>query len=428
MIKKSHFYVPTPFEIAIFLTFIVLLLASALTDYGLAENLSFWGNGLWSLLAFMTQMCLILLGGYVVASSKPVNRFLQSVSCIPRTSFQVYLLTFIVSAVACWVNWGLGLVVGAFFALEVAKQNNKAHFPLIVASSYMGFLFWHGGLSGSIPLTVGTPDNFSEKWLGVLIHFDQTVFSFFNLYLVVTLLLILSFLILYFSWSLKKENKITSFADFKIEEDKEPILESSSVFSKPAFFTLLGMMVLFFASQIFSGQFGFSLNQINFILILAGVGLHGSLQTYMGAVQRACRRLAPILVQYPLYAGIMGIMIKSGLAVKISDSFVAISTQATYPLYMFLSAGLVNLFVPSGGGQWAVQAPIVIQGAKELGVPLWKVVMAVAWGDAWTNLAQPFWALPILSIVGLGIRDIMGYCLVALVVSGLVISFFFLAF
>ena len=145
----------------------------------------------------------------------------------------------------------------------------------------------------------------------------------------------------------------------------------------------------------------------------------------MNAATEACSKLAPILIQYPLYAGIMAIMIKSGLAVQISDAFVAMSNESTYSVFMFLSAGLVNFFVPSGGGQWAVQASVVIDGAKQLGVPLEKAVMAVAWGDAWTNLAQPFWALPLLTIVGLGLKDIMSYCLGALVVSGSVISLWF---
>jgi short-chain fatty acids transporter len=184
-------------------------------------------------------------------------------------------------------------------------------------------------------------------------------------------------------------------------------------------------MFVYWMGYSVSEEFRFGLNEVNFILFYVGLVLHGGLSQYMATVKKACFRLAPILVQYPIYAGIMGIMIQSGLAVEISDLFVSFSSAKTYPVYMFLSSGLVNLFVPSGGGQWAVQAPVVIQGAQALGVPLWKVVLAVAWGDAWTNLAQPFWALPLLSIVGLSIRDILGYCLQALFVSGLVISLFF---
>ena len=128
-----------------------------------------------------------------------------------------------------------------------------------------------------------------------------------------------------------------------------------------------------------------------------------------------------ILVQFPFYAGIMGMMAGSGLVAIISGWFVAISSETTLPLFTFLSAGFVNIFIPSGGGQWAVQGPVMIQAAQELGVDLPRIAMAVAWGDAWTNMIQPFWALPALAIAGLKARDIMGYLLMVLLVSGIVI-------
>lgn len=118
----------------------------------------------------------------------------------------------------------------------------------------------------------------------------------------------------------------------------------------------------------------------------------------------------------------MGMMVSSGLAVKLSEQMIAVASPFTLPLVTFLSAGLVNIFVPSGGGQWAVQAPIVIEAAKALDVSIAKVAMSVAWGDAWTNLIQPFWALPVLAIVGLKAKDIMGYCFIMLLVTGFVIS------
>ena len=421
---KKRIYQPDPFEIAVAFTLVVLALASALTEHSVSQNLSFWGEGLWSLLQFMAQMCLILLGGYVIAVSRPMSLGLEKIAKIPDSAWSAYWLTFLVSVVCCLINWGLGLVAGAFFALEVARQNSKTYFPLLVATSYMGFIFWHGGLSGSIPLVVNTPGNFSEKWLGDLMGFDQTLFSSFNLSLILCLFFSLSLLITYFAKQAGGLEKVKVPA--KELATVEP--EQRSRASKFFYFSLLTFIALYLGPLLISGKFSMGLNQVNLCLIFIGLILHGSLSEYKKAAHQGCEKLAPILIQYPLYAGIMGVIIHSGLAVKISDTFISFSSETTYPLYMFLSAGLVNLFVPSGGGQWAVQAPVVIAGAKELGVPLWKVVMAVSWGDAWTNLAQPFWALPLLSIVGLGLRDIMAYCLAALVVSGLVISSFFLFF
>ena len=147
---------------------------------------------------------------------------------------------------------------------------------------------------------------------------------------------------------------------------------------------------------------------------------------YLRAAKIGAAKLSPVLIQYPLYAGIMALITQSGWAANLSEYFVSMSSPGTYTFFSFLSAGLVNFFVPSGGGQWAVQAPVVLQGAQALDVPFWKVILAVSWGDAWTNLAQPFWALPLLAIAGMGLRDIIGYCLIFLMVSGFVIGGFFL--
>ncbi|MEE2862128.1 MAG: TIGR00366 family protein, partial [Pseudomonadota bacterium] len=114
--------------------------------------------------------------------------------------------------------------------------------------------------------------------------------------------------------------------------------------------------------------------------------------------------------------------VQSGLAASLSEWFVSISTAQTLPFWSFIAAGIVNIFVPSGGGQWAVQAPVMLPAAQALGADLPRVAMAVAWGDAWTNLLQPFWALPMLGIAGLQAKDIMGFCVINLVVVGTVVG------
>ncbi len=181
-------------------------------------------------------------------------------------------------------------------------------------------------------------------------------------------------------------------------------------------------IVLFFMEK--GGQL--DLNIINFIFLMAGIALHRTPRRYLAAIAEAVRETGGIILQFPFYAGIMGMMASSGLGEKISDLFVSISNEITFPLFAFISAGLVNLFVPSGGGQWAVQGPIMLAAGETLGIDPAKTAMAVAWGDAWTNMIQPFWALPLLAIAKLKARDIMGYCLVVLLYSGLVIGLSFL--
>ncbi len=196
-------------------------------------------------------------------------------------------------------------------------------------------------------------------------------------------------------------------------------------------FIMSGLIVLIGAAYIIqlivSGSFELSLNTVNLIFLILGIAFHGTPINYVRAVGEAAKSASGIILQFPFYAGIQGLMVGANavtgasFAGVISQAFVSVANQITFPLFTFLSAGIVNFFVPSGGGQWAVQAPIMMPAGQALGVSPSLTAMAIAWGDAWTNLLQPFWALPALGIAKLGARDIMGYCLISLFVTGIII-------
>ena len=186
---------------------------------------------------------------------------------------------------------------------------------------------------------------------------------------------------------------------------------------------LIGLPGLLFLAQYVIVQGGsLNLNIVNFMFLFLGILLHGTARNLLDALNEGIKGGAGIVIQFPFYAGIMAIMTQSGLAQSLSEGFVSISTAASLPFWTFLSAGIVNLFVPSGGGQWAVQAPVILPAAQALGADIPRVVMAVAWGDSWTNLLQPFWALPMLGVAGLKAKDIMGFCLIHLFITGVIIS------
>ena len=184
------------------------------------------------------------------------------------------------------------------------------------------------------------------------------------------------------------------------------------------FLVLLGLAYL----GLFFIRDGGSLNLdiLNFIFLLAGLALSKSPKDYLELLTDAAKVIGPFLIQYPLYAGLMGVMAASGLGAMLVDFFVSIASAETLPIFSFFSAGILNIFIPSGGGQWAVQGPIVVNAALALDADLPRVVMAVAWGDQWTNMIQPLFAIPLLAIAGLHIRDIMGYCVIALLYTGVV--------
>lgn len=423
-------YLPDPFLFVVILTFVVFGLGIILTDSGPYQMVQHWGSGFWGLLAFSMQMVLVLVTGHVLASSTPFKKGLGALASLSKTPGQAIIYVTVVSIVASWINWGFGLVIGALFAKELAKRVKHVDYRLLIASAYSGFVVWHGGFSGSVPLTIATPGHFSEAMIGI-IPTNETIFAPFNVIIVLALLVILPILNRFMLPS-KEETIVVdpallqenSFQAAALEGRLTPAerLENSKVLS-----LLIGIFGLVFLFWYFASN-GFKLNLdiVNFLFLFLGILFHGTPKHFLDAVLNAVKGASGIIIQFPFYAGIMGMMVTSGLAAVISEAFVSISNETTFHLFTFWSAGLVNIFVPSGGGQWAVQAPIMLDAAKALDLSIPKTAMAVAWGDAWTNMIQPFWALPALAIAGLKAKDIMGFCVMVLIVSGAVISLGFL--
>lgn len=420
-------YLPDPFLFAVLLTFVVFIMGLIWTPSGPLEMIRHWGNGFWGLLDFTMQMVLILVLGHALARAPSVERALKAVAGLTRDPGKALMLTTFVATVASWISWGFGLVVGALFAREVSKRVPDVDYRLLVAGAYSGFLVWHGGLSGSVPLKLATDDQF-----GVMVPTSDTLFAAFNLVPVIVLAVTLPFLIRWMQPPrpervtvrpelLQEDASGLSGADDSAETPAERLETSAAISLVTAAMGLI-FILWFFVEK----GFQLDLNIINFIFLMAGIALHRTPRRYLAAISEAVRKAGGIVLQFPFYAGIMGMMASSGLGEKISELFVSISNKTTFPLFTFLSAGLVNLFVPSGGGQWAVQGPIMLAAGEALGVDPAKTAMAVAWGDAWTNMIQPFWALPLLAISRLKARDIMGYCVVVLLYSGLVIGLSFL--
>ena len=188
---------------------------------------------------------------------------------------------------------------------------------------------------------------------------------------------------------------------------------------------IFGLMGLCYLYYHFSTKgFDLNLNIVIFIFFIVGVILHGKPVNYIKAVNTAIKGAGGIALQFPLYGGIQGVMVGTGLAKVIAGWFVAISSAETFYMFQFWAAGVINMFIPSGGGQWAAQGPITMEAAKMMGADPVRAAMMVAWGDQWTNMIQPFWALPLLGLAGLSAKDIMGYTTMTVIYSGIVLSVF----
>ena len=433
--------IPDPFVIAIVLTVVVAAAALLWGQFKPGEDrwlelLDAWSDsktGLWKLLGFAMQMSLILLTGAVLAASRPVRWMISQVAGLPKSTATAAAMVGVIAASVGLLNWGLGLIVGALLAREVGmrlkEQGIRAHYPLIAAAGYMGMLTWHGGLSGSAPLSMTTTSG-AEKVLPAeyvaeigTIPLEATIFSPLNLIVSLGLLILIpAFLALLAPSQAGDMKPIDAFHPLEEKPFHPPsesgvprILNTSWVVA-----WLLGIALLLAVGRYIAvrGIGSLGLDQVIMIMLALGLLLHASPAAYMHAATDAARGCAGIIVQFPLYAGIMAMMAAAGLVTMIASGFVAAGNAETMPLLSLLAAGIVNIFVPSGGGQWAIQGPIALQSGLDAGVTPGKMVMAVAYGDELTNMLQPFWALPLLAITGVRARDIVGYTAMVMLVAG----------
>ncbi|MES1939996.1 short-chain fatty acids transporter [Salinisphaera sp. T5B8] len=417
-------YLPDPLILVLIITLIVFAAGMIFQGHGPVAMLGFWQDGFWNLLSFAMQMALMLVTGVTVAKTPLFMHLVARIATVARTPVRAVVIVAFVSLVVTWFNWGIGLVVGAILARELARRVEGVDYRLLVASAYAGFIIWHAGLSAAAPLVVATPGHFLEDKIG-LISTSETLFSPLNLIICAVILVLLPVVCGFMMRGLKnpvtvKADQLTDEpTDAKHDEETRPAerLEQSKwlawISAALGFAAVIAYAV---------GGGGLNLNIVIFVLIFLGLALHGSPKRFLETLDEAVRGVAGVLIQFPFYAGIMGMMSASGLAAELANGFVSISSADTLPLVSFLSAGFINIFIPSGGGQWAVQGPILIEAAQSLNANIGNVITGFAWGDAWTNMIQPFWALPALAIAGLKARDIMGFCVVIMLVTGVAIG------
>src|SRR5438874_261480 len=424
-VRYAERYIPNPYLYAVVLTFITVAAALIWTPSGLLKLVASWYDGIWNILAFAMQMALILVTGVTLADTPLVRGLLRRLASLPTRQAGAAITVFLAAAVGSWLNWGFGLVVGALVAREIAKRLRDVDFGFLVAAAYMGFMVWASGISSSIALataTHGSALNIVEKVTGKTAGFGETIFTVYNLVPVV-LLVILMPVALYFMGpeekDMKKVDPQVLMRQDEVAHEGTRARTFATVLEDSWLLTVLLVLmgVVYEWHTIAAKGFHLDINGFIFIVLMLGLLFHWRPIRYVRAFESGARTVGPILLQFPLYGGIMGIMTGTGLAGIIAASFVAFSTQHTLPFWSFISSNIITLFVPSGGGHWAVQGPFMIPAAVKLHVGAAITAMGTAMGEETANMIQPFWALPILAIARLGIKDIMGYCVIGLIIS-----------
>ena len=425
--RVAQRYLPDAYLFAVLLTFLVFAAGVLFQGSSPLEMMRSWGNGFWSLLEFAMQMALVLVTGFTLAKTAAVSKLLRLIASLAKTNSQAVFIVTLASCIACYINWGFGLVCSALLARELAKSVQKVNYGLLISSAYSGFLVWHGGLSGSIPLKLTAPGpKIQEIIASSSISVKMTLFSRLNLIMVAVTV---ATLLLINLWMARDKDTIEE-VDLYIEHQEQKQVSSDTPAGKlensKALNLMISLFFLVYGFDYFLSGAGLGLNMVIFIFLGLGIFLHFTPRSFLSAFNDSIRGTSGILLQFPFYAGIMGMMSGSGLAQSLSEFFVSISNESTFNFFTYLSAGIVNFFVPSGGGQWALQGPIILPAAAQLGVNQASAAMAIAWGDAWTNMVQPFWALPLLAAGKCELRVMMGYSAVVFIAIGIVQSALFL--
>jgi len=432
--RWSTRWVPDSWTIAIILTVVAFVLGIIFTKSTTFQLVQYWGNGFWVLLSFAMQMCLIIMTGYILATTPLVSRFLNFLAGLPKSPKGAIALMAIVSMGLAWINWGLSIVGSAVFVRFMVKKQRNVDYRLLVATAYLGLgTFWHSGLSASAPLLVATPKHFMEKEMGI-IPITETIFHPFNLGLAVLVLVLLTIIgpLMHPKKGdeLAADPKLLEEAAFTAPEKPtgEALTPAMRIEHSPIINIIIGISGLVWLGWYFSqkGWAGINLDVVNFMFLIVGVLLHWTPASFLKAAYEGGSFIWGVVVQFPFYAGIFGIIKFSGLAEVMALWFTAIATKSTYPFIVMWYSGILNYIVPSGGSKWAIEAPYIIEAAKNLGVSASATVVAYAWGDMVTDVIQPFWAIPLLGVAKLEFRDIMGYCMIYFLFYMVIISIAFL--
>ena len=429
-VRYMERFVPDPFLYAVILTFVIVAAALIWTPSTPVQILDSWYNGLWEILAFTLQMALVLATGVTLADAPPVKRLLQRLAGVPKNQAWAAITVFLAAGIGSWLNWGFGLVVGALLAKEIGKRLREVDFGFLVAAAYMGFMVWASGLSSSIALasaTHGSTLNIIEKVTGGTAGFDRTIFTYYNMLPTILTLALVPVALYFMGPEEGQMKKVDPALLIQQDEVKENAGQDSGQGKRtfatvlenawPITLLLVAMGAAYEWHAIRTRGFTLDINGFIFLAMMLGLLFHWRPIRYVRSFNAGAKTVGPVLLQFPLYGGIMGIIVHTGLAAVIAQSFVMFSTRTTLPFWSFISSNIISLFVPSGGGHWAVQGPFMIPAAVKLHVDPAMTAMGTAMGEATADMVQPFWALPILALTRMGIKDIMGYCVIALLIG-----------
>jgi len=429
--------VPDAFVFALIATVVVFVAALAATPSTVLEVVDSWGRGFWDLIPFTMQMALVIITGHVLATSRPMGRLIRAVASWPTNPRSAVALVAFFAMASSWLNWGFSLVFSAVLAIEVARRVKDVDYRALAASSFLGAgSIWAQGLSGSAALQMATPGALQPAIRDIvaqggvvprgIIGFTHTIFLW-QSFVSVAVELVLVTAVMWLATPPAGRGKTAADLGVKLgpsdigitpkPRDMPPgaWLEHSRILTW--FVVAIGATYLArYFMQADEPLNALNLNIVNLIFLLIGLLFHGTPARLIQAVQAATPAVWGVILQFPFYAGIAGVITTTHLNEKLASVFVSLSNATTFPPLVALYSAVLGVFVPSGGSKWVIEAPYVMAAAHSLKVHLGWVVASYDLGEALANLVQPFWMLPVLGMLQLRARDVMGYTFVVFLV------------
>ena len=430
-------WVPDAFVFALIATVVVVVAGVAATSSSILDVVDAWGRGFWDLIPFTMQMALVIITGHVLATSRPMGRLIRAVASWPTTPRGAVALVAFFAMASSWINWGFSLVFSAVLAIEVARRVKDVDYRALAASSFLGAgSIWAQGLSGSAALQMATPGALQASIREIVAHggvvpggiigFTHTIFLWQSLVSVVVELVVVTTIM----WlATPPAGRGKTAADLGVKLGSGEIIDPPKPRNIPPgawlehspiltwFIVALGAVYLVrYFMQADDPLNALNLNIVNLTFLLIGLLLHGTPARLIQAVQAATPAVWGVILQFPFYAGIAGIITTTHLNERLANVFVSLSNGTTFPPLVALYSAVLGVFVPSGGSKWVIEAPYVMAAAHSLKTHLGWVVASYDLGEALANLVQPFWMLPVLGMFQLRARDVMGYTFVVFLV------------
>ncbi|QCX00445.1 short-chain fatty acid transporter [Aggregatimonas sangjinii] len=436
-------YMPNAFVFAMLLTILTGVTAFFWLETTPLEIIKGWYGGFWNLLEFGMQIVLIIITGFAIALSPIVNKGIDGLTNYIKTSRQVYFFVVLIGTLLALVSFGW-IVIICVLARALALRVQGVNYPFLVACVYFSFGSWVSGLSSSIPLLLGTEKNYliESGVLTEILPTSLTLGSTLNMAMIVLYVVFAPLMILLLIPKTKHFKQINTMLDGSINKNELSIKEEAASMNSAVVsfsdrlnnaiwlqFSIAFMGLVYICYHFYTKGFQLDFNIMIFIFLILGLVLHKSPMRYVIAMKRSSSNVSGILYQYPFYAGIMGIMLYTGLGEKFAELLVSVASVDTYPFFSYLTGGIMNFAIPSAGGEFAVVGPSIIDAVKNFGTGLpasevtamiSRASLAIAYGESLSNALQPFYLLLVFPIMGKGIkiqaRDVMGYLIIPFIV------------